>query len=1068
MAPSRRSRPNGLARTAMLNARPQTHARKPPSLTSYQSHRHNSTAFGDDQVSTHGSDQSSHAPFPQSSLFHMPSGPDAFHPIRAMAERVGDEVEAYAAEVDNWRRRNLGIEDMADFRTHTTIFAKELQRAAKESLAKLRKRSSIKPQNFTKTFRNRLNEVGSETPMRADTSHDDDIFETGEENIKKWTEEASTWDLFCGLLSIQYPSANDMGMEQARRVYTDMIGAHSAYVPEADIWSSFVLQNDSAREKSIVLRWLQNAAGGEMDVETLSDHVEEMNNKRKPWANCWLHTREKLKDRKRMTGVEHVLPETVSPPIRNASGTANLTTQMDPDAPMRQNAVLEKNDAYGDHVVWLVTFEMIRRGVSVATVRQWFKERQAEWLGASIGRANAQNALTVVRGLGTGSLFRRTAYATARYSATDEYERAVYGLLSGDIDTVEPVCRTWDDLLYTHYNAILVAQFENHLRHYYPDRAVDLSAFEYFDALQLYPNSESANKKVIQRLKTHQSTSAQAKLPMKRIQAAIIEDNFVSLMVELGAAVAQQSNGEHGKKSKLVPPTEIQADESVLVVCRDINALRTVVHMYLMLRLVAQYDPSQQDLMDNVIISYMDVLRLAGRYEALPLYAAHLRPDRAEMVLGSLLMDIVDPEEQRRMIVVMEQNGINPHGVCSEIAKAAVEESRLVPGTRPPINVFQILEPRDDEESWPGASIRSGLVRAPHTAEEENMIRSVEWFVHLPGQWTSTFEACTLTMVAFLLDGRINGAIEMVNRLNCKSLSVKKTTEIIGYAMDVMEDPEPNDEHPIRIRLTANLDRADSNGGIVIAKRQAIIKIMKRQAKLYYQLTQLVYAVKALHESSVAEREGRETPLNMRDIVHRYNGFIAKSFPILQACMEPLFHDFLVVEPKDPFAKFVAQIRNAYIPEIILAYNSAIYVAGYSLDKDCLLAALELPRLIVKKTLKQQTPQETLKRLDVIKKLWAAKRKQQTAVVTREEAELLERKYQDNTLQQAFVDTQRTGELVEALAKTSRLLLQLNQDEDEADEKAGRKRKRRSGGHEKRPRGWKGETTDIWDVGRTS
>ena len=60
--------------------------------------------------------------------------------------------------------------------------------------------------------------------------------------------------------------------------------------------------------------------------------------------------------------------------------------------------------------------------------------------------------------------------AAARHSGFDVYQRAVYGLLAGDIKSVDPACRSFDDLLYARYNALLIRSFEEWLLKAFPDR----------------------------------------------------------------------------------------------------------------------------------------------------------------------------------------------------------------------------------------------------------------------------------------------------------------------------------------------------------------------------------------------------------------------------------------------------------------------------------------------------------------------------------------------------------------------------------------------------------------------
>jgi nuclear pore complex protein Nup107 len=51
-------------------------------------------------------------------------------------------------------------------------------------------------------------------------------------------------------------------------------------------------------------------------------------------------------------------------------------------------------------------------------------------------------------------------FQLARQAQMDRYERAVYGAVCGDLDSVVPVCQTWEDQMWAHFNAIYIWKLE--------------------------------------------------------------------------------------------------------------------------------------------------------------------------------------------------------------------------------------------------------------------------------------------------------------------------------------------------------------------------------------------------------------------------------------------------------------------------------------------------------------------------------------------------------------------------------------------------------------------------------
>src|SRR5690606_38020910 len=143
-----------------------------------------------------------------------------------------------------------------------------------------------------------------------------------------------------------------------------------------------------------------------------------------------------------------------------------LVTQLDPDAMTRQARKLETQDDFFERAIWLGCFEMLRRGYSMAEIREWCSVRTELWRAASLAPLPLANTEDedqpdfdprwLVR-------WRRMCFSTARDGGTSDYDRAVYGLLAGEIASVEKVCETWDDLLFAHYNALLRTRFDSYL-----------------------------------------------------------------------------------------------------------------------------------------------------------------------------------------------------------------------------------------------------------------------------------------------------------------------------------------------------------------------------------------------------------------------------------------------------------------------------------------------------------------------------------------------------------------------------------------------------------------------------
>ena len=123
----------------------------------------------------------------------------------------------------------------------------------------------------------------------------------------------------------------------------------------------------------------------------------------------------------------------------------------------------------------------------------------------------------------------------------------------------------------------------------------------------------------------------------------------------------------------------------------------------------------------------------------------------------------------------------------------------------------------------------------------------------------------------------------------------------------------------------------------------------------------------------------------------------------------------LTFSPETDVPSFT-HIRHAYLPSLILAYNSALHCSAVIQTREHLLQALELANVIAAE--------------------------------------------ENAALADCFIKTNRMGELVNAFALDSKSLLQLNEARNVA--KGGKKRP------EKKKRGWEGETVEVWDLERSA
>jgi nuclear pore complex protein Nup107 len=699
-----------------------------------------------------------------------------------MADRVGKEVEKFAERVDKWHAHGNDSEQ-AKYQS-TLRMVGSFKSIADSTVQELRQQHEAENRGaLQKSMRRRIRNMADEErpgqgggnallPQSIMPSIESSA-PTSEEvhGLRQWEAEAATWDLLRVIIEHYHP---EPGTDVAAEKEADLaaVGGVYRYSPNIDIWNRFLLEDDQAKEKELVLRWLERTAkNSESDIESITQQLETESGKdTNTWTSGWLDTRTKIKQLKRfltnMDGPVRVGPNVAD--FKTRDQTQELVTQLDPDAPGRQKRALEKPDEYYERALWLACYEMLRRGVPWKEISDWCKDRSEGWRGISLGAAGESHPDGVpnIAGPTVGYLFRRTCYYAARGSRT-QYESAVYGLLSGDVKTVESVCRSWDDHLYAHYNALLLSRFDDYLLRNYPTRlSQTVQKFSFRDAAGKLGNWESSSANVIDLLKQHKATAALAHLPIKLIQGCLISRTVDDLVQKVGEAVAVMLRKDDSNTTLILDPASEVASNSPTIysqtgtaekhyqlLATDPNGLRILVHMIIALRQgsgLLSINKAERTALDNVIVTYIEVLRTTRKIELIPLYAAQLDEDRRYHCLARILPDITNEEEQQTFIFLMEQYGIDPVRVVTE-NYLLVTNSIIKAKRTEPISRFDVLEPTGEQDYlWPGKRVKRKFSRAEITQNDEAVLESLRWHVHLEKDIEQSFSVLHTGLIYFL------------------------------------------------------------------------------------------------------------------------------------------------------------------------------------------------------------------------------------------------------------------------------------------------------------------------------
>ncbi|GAB7350888.1 hypothetical protein MBLNU459_g1404t1 [Dothideomycetes sp. NU459] len=885
---------------------------------------------------------------------------DDINPLRDMADRVGREVDSFAETLDKYNEVLRG-EDAYNAAHDLTV---EYKAFANDMVKKLKKRHEAQrlhsgKNEFGKTIPGAgLASTRASNALTMTSSEDDDLAaQTSAETLKQWQVEADTWELFRTMLELRYAPQHDH-LVQDRKATLAQMETPNRYTTEATLWERFTVENDVARERHLVLKWLQSSAdhddsGTEASTEDFEGRFGRGSGL---WTNGWMETREKIKGAKRTRILSATTPAQLD--VRRSDNNELVVSALDPDAPTRQQRTLEKADADLERSLWITCWKMLRRGKSWSEVYDWCAERNQHWRATSMGVV-AEAALDVAMpGSSAGSLWRRMCYALARNGTSDDYEAAVYGMLSGDLDTVTRVCRTWDDHLYAHYNSLLLTQFDQFLQQTFPDKTT--KRFNLFDAVQYHGDNGTAHE-LIETLRGDKSIAGEAQQPMKLVQSSLIANTFESLCVNLATAISDMAWFE-SSSTTIIPVRRAVSPESPDflpegAITDDYSALRIVTHVLIMLREFhkpVSRTAADADVLDNVIASYIQFLRVTGKRDLTPLYASKMSLDRGKNSLAQVISDIQDVQEKVQFIKLMDIYGIDPIAVLVDQTHYLMHES--VPDRKPNEAYLHVLEPTT-EEIYPGQRIKLDFSAQGNGGD--GIADNLLVFQIIEGQWGITFETLAYALRKLLLNGCFLEASYLVRRMPFEVLSGTKSRQILGRSLNVMDRDEA-------MLFLANREQAST------------LRLLQKQAQVYYELCLLVRSLNALEswrqvEDEFTRRVPRPSSLPTK---------VKRSFEETCSAIEPVLTGLLLTSKDEDEAQDLAQIRSRFLPEIVIAYNAVLCAGGHMISRDSLMRSMELANMVAD---------------------------------------------EKNGLAEAFVEAGRMRELVTAFARSSEIMLKLNE-----------------------------------------
>lgn len=320
--------------------------------------------------------------------------------------------------------------------------------------------------------------------------------------------------------------------------------------------------------------------------------------------------------------------------------------------------------------------------------------------------------------------------------------------------------------------------------------------------------------------------------------------------------------------------------------------------------------------------------------------------------------------------------------------------------------------------------------------------------------------------------GRFFAALAVTKIISVEKMSMHLTPLYLDQAVDIFksDDEELDEDQEDMLNghdLPASKPQPEVGSNDFVYQSQ--VDLLKSQAMAAKEMQDICKAINELimfrlQENPIAENSyvqlsyllaNRTTDPALRRHAKEMIALMHENLRELHKTMRPLLHNFMATpvrgttaspneEDEDststaPFtnpsdALDIQNIKRAYLPSILLAYNGALAFASSIVGPEILLKSLELANLLADETVNPD-------------------------------------------LADAVVDAGRMEDMVESLALSQQRLIRMQQDAATVEKRARREEERTGKGRGKsgvvrkkrsalsvKRREWKGETLDLWDV----
>lgn len=538
-------------------------------------------------------------------------------------------------------------------------------------------------------------------------------------------EEEATWKLIRSLFKDRHETCmrEECMMEEGEE---DIQVVQGIYQSDEKIVNALFDRDQSVREAQLVVDWLESCA--QDDCENFADNIKFFSDRAVGYENA----RHRLQNQQ--TGVP-------------AGAERNLITELDPDAPIRQNRLLDDLDKEDEDRLLQYIFVCLRAGQlekaqkmcsdcgqawRAATLEGWklFHDPNFEGVGPE-GQRRA------VIGNPHRDIWKTVCWNMSQDARVGIYEKAIYSALSGNLRGVLPVCKSWLDYVWAYFRVFVDRKVEDEIRLKTTlSRSLAILPGEYWE-------KNLTTRSVFKEIEANEVMQKESMGLYHLIQKYVIVGDISGLLDLLYERVRQQGQDV------------------------SLHALRFMAHFVLFLRTSEQN--TKEELCNSILECYVERLIRDKHYNLIAYYVSKL-PLNAQVHWYALFLEgITNKDERQHYLDLAEEAGLD----LAAVTKKVVENIRM----KSDVDFTSLHEAQESVDTV--------------ISEEDRLkIEAIDWLVFDIGQRAEALKQANAVMRTFIALKKIDAARAVFEKLPPDSVDVVHRTWLqqTGTTMLPLED----------------------------------------------------------------------------------------------------------------------------------------------------------------------------------------------------------------------------------------------------------------------------------------